>query len=564
MHSMECCLGWHYRWVNRCATIQHHDSLLLLGLLGNVPRSPVIPSNLTIDFTGILQSAAFWVSNRGGTSGRRMFFYFYLMMTGLSAVLGNDPVILSGTAFLVYFTKVAEVSPVAWLFSEFASCNTASMLLFVGMTYSFCGLTTGNPTNVVLCEGFKVNYLAFTAYTFFPFLGCSVAGLMALYIQFTKNHIPKKVTAPQVDPKSVLLDPVSAIVGSIGLLITLALITGTGFAGLSAWMISMPAAVSKAIFDLIWDLVRERPSDRPTRTRSGEEELEMHHVNSEVSSESRRPRIADEPKLTHRPKRPAADGESEDSQADMPDGVVSSVLQTTAPEMVSLGAFLMEKIDETKLRTFIKAFEAKFPAFSTTLRRLPYALLPFAFSQFILVEALAYTGWISVFSSWLAIVVGFSLPATVFVIGVLSVILCNVSGTNIGATILLVKVLQHPNFADQVGIPPKLATGGMLALAVGSNIGAVSFTFSASLAGISSQCQTDFDRLTVARDLTTKRNHYHRTRIRKMECPSIIIHDSYWMRSRPRRRNNSTYLTAYYKSPNIPPTMNPPSQKQSI
>ena len=54
------------------------------------------------------------------------------MTTGLSAILGNDPVILSGTAFLVYFTKVAEVSPVAWLFSEFVSCNTASMLLFVG------------------------------------------------------------------------------------------------------------------------------------------------------------------------------------------------------------------------------------------------------------------------------------------------------------------------------------------------------------------------------------------------------------------------------------------------
>ena len=56
------------------------------------------------------------------------------MTTGLSAILGNDPVILSGTAFLVYFIKVAEVSPTAWLFSEFASCNTASMLLFVGIS----------------------------------------------------------------------------------------------------------------------------------------------------------------------------------------------------------------------------------------------------------------------------------------------------------------------------------------------------------------------------------------------------------------------------------------------
>jgi Na+/H+ antiporter NhaD/arsenite permease-like protein len=84
---------------------------------------------------------------------------------------------------------------------------------------------------VVLCEGFKVSYLAFTAYTVFPFLACSVVGFIALYIQFHMNHIPKKVGAPQVDPKSVLLDPVGAIVGSITLLVTLILITGTGFVG---------------------------------------------------------------------------------------------------------------------------------------------------------------------------------------------------------------------------------------------------------------------------------------------------------------------------------------------
>jgi len=89
------------------------------------------------DFTGILQSAAFWVSNRGGTSGRKLFFYFYLLTTGLSSILGNDPVILSGTHFLVYFTRVAEVSPIAWLFSEFTTCNTASMLLFVGNFQNF-------------------------------------------------------------------------------------------------------------------------------------------------------------------------------------------------------------------------------------------------------------------------------------------------------------------------------------------------------------------------------------------------------------------------------------------
>lgn len=89
----------------------------------------------------------------------------------------------------------------------------------------------GNPTNVVLCEGFQVNYLAFTAYTVFPFLACSVTGLISLYIQFWKGHIPRRVVAPQLDPKSVLLDPIGAIVGGIALLITLILITGMGFAG---------------------------------------------------------------------------------------------------------------------------------------------------------------------------------------------------------------------------------------------------------------------------------------------------------------------------------------------
>jgi hypothetical protein len=55
--------------------------------------------------------------------------------------------------------------------------------------------------------------------------------LIALYIQFWKHYIPVQVRSPQLDPRSVLLDPIGAIVGSVSLLITLVLITGTGFAG---------------------------------------------------------------------------------------------------------------------------------------------------------------------------------------------------------------------------------------------------------------------------------------------------------------------------------------------
>ena len=65
---------------------------------------------ITLDITGVLQAAAFWVSNKGGSNGWKLFLYFYIMLTALSIFLGNDPVILSGTAFLVYYTKVNEVS----------------------------------------------------------------------------------------------------------------------------------------------------------------------------------------------------------------------------------------------------------------------------------------------------------------------------------------------------------------------------------------------------------------------------------------------------------------------
>ena len=73
---------------------------------------------ITLDITGVLQAAAFWVSNKGGSNGYKLYLYFYIMLTVLSVVLGNDPVILSGTAFLVYYTNASGV-------------GTRSLLIFI-------------------------------------------------------------------------------------------------------------------------------------------------------------------------------------------------------------------------------------------------------------------------------------------------------------------------------------------------------------------------------------------------------------------------------------------------
>lgn len=123
-------------------------------------------------------------------------------------------------------------------------------------------------------------------------------------------------------------------------------------------------------------------------------------------------------------------------------------------------------------------FAGHFPTFYTALPRLPFALVPFAFSQFILIEALAHQGWIEIFANWLVRASNRQMHPTIWLIGVLGVILCNISGTNIGATILLTKVVRAANY------PPNSDRAAAIALAVASNIGAVSFTFSASLAGL--------------------------------------------------------------------------------
>lgn len=120
----------------------------------------------------------------------------------------------------------------------------------------------------------------------------------------------------------------------------------------------------------------------------------------------------------------------------------------------------------------------RFPTFMTALPRLPFDLVPFAFSQFILIEALNHQGWVNIFANWLVRASHGQVHSTIWLIGVISIILCNLSATNIGVTILLTKIVRAAS------LPYDANRAAAIALAVASNIGAVNFTFSASLVGL--------------------------------------------------------------------------------
>lgn len=80
------------------------------------------------------------------------------------------------------------------------------------------------------------------------------------------------------------------------------------------------------------------------------------------------------------------------------------------------------------LQSILYSWTLKFPTFVHVFLRLPLPLLPFAFSMFILVEALSFVGWIRVFGGWWASWVDVAgLGGAVFLMAVLSVLGCNVS-----------------------------------------------------------------------------------------------------------------------------------------
>lgn len=101
----------------------------LVGSMGIQPYSIMILFYslaylcVSLDMTGVFQFLAFWVSKKAGTHGYTAFTLFYIMTSLMSGLTSNDVVILTGTAFLAYFTRVSDILPTAFMMSEFTSAN---------------------------------------------------------------------------------------------------------------------------------------------------------------------------------------------------------------------------------------------------------------------------------------------------------------------------------------------------------------------------------------------------------------------------------------------------------
>ncbi|KAI0323688.1 hypothetical protein GY45DRAFT_1365430 [Cubamyces sp. BRFM 1775] len=516
--------------------------------------------SISLDATGLLRFLAFWVARKGGSSARRLYVYLYLFFLVCGVVVGNDPVILSGTAFLAYFTRVAGITPpTAWIFAQFAAANMASVVL-----------VSSNPTNLVLSGAFSLSFLTYAAHVALPFLAAALAvfPLLLLVLFRAPALIPRAppntttttttnsssrssnsidVGLSPAEVRATLVDPRGALVGSVLLGVTLGVLVGTSTVGrVPVWVVTVPPALVMLARDVWWDWARRR------RARAGDAgargpalrsssmgrtpNTSMHYTEGPPLAEGAREGCSDRagtgpshevhalhemnsrtPALTSTststsepasPSQPPSPPRPSNSFQAYPGKHSSSRTTTTqihpsqspspspsphAPHpprpAQSRALALLPRTQHLLARA-----TSAFPTVAHVAARLPIALLPFAFLMFVLVQGLAAQGWVALFAGWWGAWVKRTGPiGAVGGMGFLACVLCNFCGTNIGATILLARVLQlwlssNTNTGSGSGsgaeIDPRTRDGAIYALALGSNFGAFTLTFGASLAGL--------------------------------------------------------------------------------
>ncbi|KAL0253458.1 hypothetical protein SLS55_010437 [Diplodia seriata] len=546
---------------------------------------------ISIDASGLIRYLAFKVLQWGGDVGHRLFFYLYTFFFGLAGFIGNDPIILSGTAFLAYMTRVSSniKHPRAWIFTQFALANIASAIL-----------VSSNPTNLVLAGAFDIKFIEYTANMIVPVVITAIVLFpFLLYILFAdedliptsiKMHelpesarrktpvnpnIPHAKGATADDDDAILanddtgkllsleeimnpfLDKGGAAFGAVVMAATLVTLLTLDAASARSgkhpvFWVTLPAAFVMFGWDVGFGWWYR--ADTRRIAREGRGEVEYARVEREirdeeverVGAEQEGPRRVGmySPEANHLPTLVRVAGgddrieevdnglgilvrEAGEAQNDRPSTGVCGVPgekqeSATTNSKYSPGELLstpssgetdeekrktdlhikvLEEIrrreaeEASRPRTFVSVAasaytwsQETFPTATAVVSHLPFALVPFAFSMFVLVQALVTKGWVPVFAyGWDHWVDKTGTVGSVGGMGFLSVILCNFAGTNIGTTILLSRVIQAWQEIHRVsGVPISNRTfwATVYSMALGVNYGAFSASFSASLAGL--------------------------------------------------------------------------------
>lgn len=466
---------------------------------------------ISIDASGLIRYLAFKVLQKGGKVGHKLFFYLYAFFFALGSFIGNDPIILSGTAFLAYMTRVSSniVHPRAWIHTQFAVANIASAIL-----------VSSNPTNLVLAGAFGVKFIEYTANIIVPVIATVIVLFpFLLYIVFAdESFIPLSITMHELSEEAKAKKPVNpnipnargtageeeersannehgnllsleeimnpfldkggAVFGAVVMAATLVTLLAINAASQSGnehpvAYVTVPAAFTMLCWDLGSGWCRRHETreiarkgraevERARAARLTEEEVEATGapVNRppdtlpKNDTESLSEKLDSGPlfitaaaKPTNTESDSAVDGAEHASHtAGAEQGNLEQQLKQepagdeppiAASSREELGEPAIGEVDEKRhpkaslvslVSDAYRWSQETFPTVTAVVAHLPFALVPFAFSMFVLVQALVTKGWVQVFAhGWDHWVRKTGTVGSIGGMGFLSVILCNVS-----------------------------------------------------------------------------------------------------------------------------------------
>ena len=335
-------------------------------------------------------------------------------------------------------------------------------------------LVSSNPTNLVLTSAFGISFLRYSAWMALPTVAAAIVmyPILRYAIFGSSQYIPLKLCPPHVRAKDALHDKWGGIFGAGLFLITIVLLVGLSAGGqlehekwTGVWIVVLPAALAMAAWDCVSDVRdpgrRERAKRADARDmqevdRPAEDGVELgrvaekKHVEEPESAEPSRisgetaadpPEAADVPtaeanSITTTPTRAEAETPEmilvEDTVAASPEAQPAAPKDEQLTKSEDLAKSQPPSTEPFSVFSIppLSLFQRAFPTSADVLKRMPWNLVPFAFSMFILVEALQYTGWIRVFGGWWAAWVradSTGVAGVVWLMGMLSVLGCNVS-----------------------------------------------------------------------------------------------------------------------------------------
>eukprot|EP01084_Bolivina_argentea_P297163 511893_1 len=418
---------------------------------------------ITLDLTGILKALATKTSCSAEPYPLKLFVYIFIFAAILTIVTNNDISIICLTPLVISIANSANMDTNPFIFLVLFASNTFSMLL-----------VTGNPANMIVAGSADLNYIEYVKVMALPTIITGIVLLFELYLMFgNKLKTEYKCNNETNNWREFIKLPKYSIFCGIRLLITVLLLLIVTFIkplesipGHDMYIVLGIAIISMIIDCLVFDI------RRCVKISANEEELNIKS-------------------LIHASKLGSVPEEDSDDEQYNNNPINSLIIQEsqsikpseTDLEMDELSAIKSKSIEnDTQTRIIHDSFytydsnrllynrqKIKIMSFAIdAIWELPWGLIPFVLSLFIMVQFMNDIGLVAHLSEILIKITYNNEWIAMFIIAFISTFLCQCVN-NQPMTVLLSAVLSHAK--NDISFNNCCSNSAYFALAIGANLG---------------------------------------------------------------------------------------------